>query len=386
MANNLPLENVIVLDLTNVLSGPFATQILSDLGAEVIKIEKPTGDDSRNFGPFIKKKSSYFISLNRGKKSIVLDLKKNNEDKIFFEKLLRKSDVLIENFKPGTLEKLGYTSSFFKKINPKIIQAKISGFGETGPKKEFPAYDIIVQAMGGLMSITGQDKNNNCRVGTSIGDIAAGLYAVIGILVQLIHRKDTDLGSRLDISMLDCQVAILENAISRFSVEKKIPHPLGTDHPTITPFGAFKTKDNYIVIAIGNQKLFKKFCKAIESKELFNDKFFKNNELRNKNLKKLRKFVEEKLKKENTDFWIEEFSEYEIPHSKINNIEEVTNNEQIISRDMILNYNYDSIKNLKISGNPIKLSFIKKKRKSKKSPELDEDREEIINKFKLNKL
>ena len=139
MTNNLPLKDVIVLDLTSILSGPFSTQILSDLGADVIKIEKPTGDDSRNFGPFIKKKSSYFISLNRGKKSIVLDLKKNNEDKIFFEKLLRKSDVLIENFKPGTLEKLGYTSSFIKQINPKIIQAKISGFGETGPKKEFPA-------------------------------------------------------------------------------------------------------------------------------------------------------------------------------------------------------------------------------------------------------
>tara|TARA_X000001036_G_scaffold412168_1_gene425469 strand:- start:199 stop:1359 length:1161 start_codon:yes stop_codon:yes gene_type:complete len=386
MTNNLPLKDVIVLDLTSILSGPFATQILSDLGADVIKIEKPTGDDSRNFGPFIKKKSSYFISLNRGKKSIVLDLKKNNEDKIFFEKLLRKSDVLIENFKPGTLEKLGYTSSFFKKINPKIIQAKISGFGETGPKKEFPAYDIIVQAMGGLMSITGQDKNNNCRVGTSIGDIAAGLYAVIGILVQLIHRKNTDLGSRLDISMLDCQVAILENAISRFSVEKKIPYPLGTDHPTITPFGAFKTKDSYIVIAIGNDKLFKNFCKAIGSKELFYDNFFKNNELRNKNLKKLRKLVEEKLEKKNTDFWTKIFSEYEVPHSKINNIEEVTNNEQVISRDMILNYNYDSIKNLKISGNPIKLSFVKKKRESKKSPELNENREEIINKFKLNEL
>ena len=230
------------------------------------------------------------------------------------------------------------------------------------------------------------DKNNICRVGTSIGDIAAGLYAVIGILVQLIHRKNTDLGSRLDISMLDCQVAILENAISRFSVEKKIPYPLGTDHPTITPFGAFKTKDSYIVIAIGNDKLFKNFCKAIGSKELFYDNFFKNNELRNKNLKKLRKLVEEKLEKKNTDFWTKIFSEYEVPHSKINNIEEVTNNEQVISRDMILNYNYDSIKNLKISGNPIKLSFVKKKRESKKSPELNENREEIINKFKLNEL
>ena len=217
--NKLPLSGIVILDLTNVLSGPFATQILSDMGAEVIKVEKPNGDDSRNFGPFVKGKSSYFISLNRGKKSIVLDLN-NKKEKMFFKKLLSQSDVLIDNFKPGTLEKFGFSSKYLSRQYPKLIQAKISGFGETGPMKFFPAYDMIVQAMGGIMSITG-NKDKVCRVGSSIGDITAGLYAVIGILLQLINRNKTKLGSRLDLSMLDCQVAILENAISRYSVEKK---------------------------------------------------------------------------------------------------------------------------------------------------------------------
>ena len=294
--NTLPLSGIIVLDLTNVLSGPFATQILSDMGAEVIKVEKPSGDDSRNYGPFVKGKSSYFISLNRGKKSIVLDLK-NKQEKTYFKKILSQSDVLIDNFKPGTVEKFGFSSKYLSKKYPKLIQAKISGFGETGRMNSFPAYDMIVQAMGGIMSITGNNKNELCRVGSSIGDITAGLYAVIGILLQLINRNKTKLGSRLDLSMLDCQVAILENAISRYSVEKKTPKPLGTDHPSITPFGAFKTLDGLIVIAIGNDKMFSKFCEVIGDKKLAKDKLFIDNNLRNKNLNLLRKKIEINLKK-----------------------------------------------------------------------------------------
>ena len=220
-SNKLPLEDIIVLDLTNVLSGPFATLILSELGAKIIKVEKPGGDDSRSYGPFIGNKSGYFISLNRGKK-YSFEFKKK-KDKSIFEKLLDKSDVLIDNFRPGVLEKIGFDWKFLSKNYPKLIHSKISGFGETGPLKDAPAYDIIVQAMGGLMSITGNEKNNFVRVGTSIGDIAASLFAVIGILSQLIKRNITNKGSKLDLSMLDCQVAILENAIARYTIEKKKP-------------------------------------------------------------------------------------------------------------------------------------------------------------------
>ena len=268
--NNLPLEGIVVLDLTNVLSGPYATMILRDLGAKIIKVEKPGGDDSRGFGPFVDEQSCYFISLNRGKKSILLDLK-SKKDKKIFEKLLIKSDILIDNFKPGTLEKIGYNWEYLSKKFPKLIHGKISGFGETGPLNDQPAYDIIVQAMGGLMSLTGQNSDNLVRVGTSIGDIASSLFCVIGILSQLIFRNNTNLGSKLDLSMLDCQIAILENAITRFSIDNVNPTPLGTDHPSISPFGAFKTKDDKIVIAIGNEKLFKKFCFLIDDSEMLID-------------------------------------------------------------------------------------------------------------------
>ena len=380
--NTLPLSGIIVLDLTNVLSGPFATQILSDMGAEVIKVEKPSGDDSRNYGPFVKGKSSYFISLNRGKKSIVLDLK-NKQEKTYFKKILSQSDVLIDNFKPGTVEKFGFSSKYLSKKYPKLIQAKISGFGETGRMNSFPAYDMIVQAMGGIMSITGNNKNELCRVGSSIGDITAGLYAVIGILLQLINRNKTKLGSRLDLSMLDCQVAILENAISRYSVEKKTPKPLGTDHPSITPFGAFKTLDGLIVIAIGNDKMFSRFCEVIGDKKLAKDKLFIDNNLRNKNLNLLRKKIEINLKKKSKEFWITKLQKNFIPCSQINTVKDLLNNKQIKDRQMILNYNDDIVKNLKVSGNPIKLSFLKTRKKSPKAPDLDENRENIMKDFKL---
>ena len=380
--NTLPLSGIIVLDLTNVLSGPFATQILSDMGAEVIKVEKPSGDDSRNYGPFVKGKSSYFISLNRGKKSIVLDLK-NKKEKTYFKKILSQSDVLIDNFKPGTVEKFGFSSKYLSKKYPKLIQAKISGFGETGRMNSFPAYDMIVQAMGGIMSITGNNKNELCRVGSSIGDITAGLYAVIGILLQLINRNKTKLGSRLDLSMLDCQVAILENAISRYSVEKKTPKPLGTDHPSITPFGAFKTLDGLIVIAIGNDKMFLRFCEVIGDKKLAKDKLFIDNNLRNKNLNLLRKKIEINLKKKSKEFWIKKLQKNFIPCSQINTVKDLLNNKQIKDRQMILNYNDDIVKNLKVSGNPIKLSFLKTRKKSPKAPDLDENRENILKDFKL---
>ena len=314
--NKLPLSGIVVLDLTNVLSGPFATQILSDMGAEVIKVEKPGGDDSRNFGPFVKGKSSYFISLNKGKKSIVLDLK-DNKEKTYFKKLLSHSDVLIDNFKPGTIEKFGFSQKYLSKEYPRLIQAKISGFGETGPMKFFPAYDMIVQAMGGIMSITGNNKKEFCRVGTSIGDITAGLYTVIGILLQLINRNKTKLGSRLDLSMLDCQVAILENAISRFSVEKKIPEPLGTHHPSITPFGAFETLNGLLVIAIGNDKMFYRFCEIIGAKKIAQNKLFINNNLRNRNLDLLRKQIEVILKKKKKSSGLKNFKKIRYPVHKL---------------------------------------------------------------------
>ena len=380
MENQLPLKGINILDLTQVLSGPFATLVLSDLGANVIKVEKSKGDDSRLFGPIKKNKSGYFISLNRGKKSIKLDLKEK-EDKRIFSDLIKKTDILVENFKVGVLDKLGFSWSKLKKNNPRLVYAKISGFGESGPYKNLPAYDVIVQAMGGIMSITGSSENNFTRVGSSIGDITAGLYCVIGILAALHERNKTNLGKKIDISMLDCQVAILENAITRYSVSKKIPHPLGTDHPSISPFGAFKAKNSAIVLAAGNQKIFENLCKAISRNDLIQEKKFLDNELRNKNLKLLRKQIEKTLITKNAEYWIKKLRTLEVPCCKIENVKNLIKNPQIQNRNMILDYVDDDFGKINVVGNPIKIEGVKESKVASKAPDLDQNRLQILKEF-----
>ena len=380
MENQLPLKGINILDLTQVLSGPFATLVLSDLGANVIKVEKSKGDDSRSFGPIKKNKSGYFISLNRGKKSIKLDLKEK-EDKRIFSDLIKKTDILVENFKVGVLDKLGFSWSKLKKNNPRLVYAKISGFGESGPYKNLPAYDVIVQAMGGIMSITGSSEKNFTRVGSSIGDITAGLYCVIGILAALHERNKTNLGKKIDISMLDCQVAILENAITRYSVSKKIPHPLGTDHPSISPFGAFKAKNSAIVLAAGNQKIFENLCKAISRNDLIQEKKFLDNELRNKNLKLLRKEIEKTLIKKNAEYWIKKLRTLEVPCCKIENVKSLIKNPQIQNRNMILDYVDDDFGKINVVGNPIKIEGVKESKVASKAPDLDQNRLQILKEF-----
>ena len=380
MENQLPLKGINILDLTQVLSGPFATLVLSDLGANVIKVEKSNGDDSRSFGPIKKNKSGYFISLNRGKKSIKLDLKEK-EDKRIFSDLIKKTDILVENFKVGVLGKLGFSWSKLKKNNPRLVYAKISGFGESGPYKNLPAYDVIVQAMGGIMSITGSSENNFTRVGSSIGDITAGLYCVIGILAALNERNKTNLGKKIDISMLDCQVAILENAITRYSVSKKIPHPLGTDHPSISPFGAFKAKNSAIVLAAGNQKIFENLCKAISRNDLIQEKKFLDNELRNKNLKLLRKEIEKTLITKNAEYWIKKLRTLEVPCCKIENVKSLIKNPQIQNRNMILDYVDNDFGKINVVGNPIKIEGVKESKVASKAPDLDQNRLQILKEF-----
>ena len=383
MNKKLPLDNINIIDLTKVLSGPFASLILSDLGANVIKVEPPNGDDSRKYGPFINNKSCYFISLNRGKQSMILDLKKK-EDKYIFEEMLLKSDVLLENYKPETLKKLGYSWKNLSKKFPKLIYAKISGFGESGSLSKLPAYDIVVQAMSGIMSITGSSKNNFSRVGTSIGDIAAGLYCAIGILSALYNRKTSKIGSKIDISMLDCQIAILENAIARYTVLKDNPIPLGTDHPSITPFGSFKTLDEKIVIAAGNDKIFNKLCDLISRNDLCKNKLFSNNLNRSNNINALRYEIEKSLELKKSKYWIKIFRMSGIPCSKINKISEVLKNPQLIERNMFLDYIESLNHKFKVSGNPIKINGIKESHIARKAPNLNQDKKKILKFFGIN--
>lgn len=378
--NKGPLSGLLVLDLTRVLVGPYCTMILSDLGARVIKVEAPgVGDDSRGFGPFIEDQSAYFMSLNRNKESIALNLKVE-EDKKIFEKILDKTDILVENFKPGTLTKWGYGWENLKDKYPKLIYASASGFGQTGPLKELPAYDMVVQGMGGLMSVTGQPNSEPTRVGTSIGDITAGLFTAIGINAALYDRQKTGKGMYIDVSMLDCQIAILENAIARYLSKGEIPKPMGSRHPSISPFEAFKTKDSYIIIAAGNDKLFEGMCKVFDL-ELYKDTKFKTNADRNKNIEELKKILEEKLKDKTTSEWCKVLEAKRIPCGPINNIKEAVESPQTKARNMIVSAMHNKIGEFKMAGNPIKMSSYEDKNTRGEIPNLDQHREKILKEF-----
>ena len=378
---NGPLKDLLVVDLTRVLVGPYCTMILSDLGARVIKIEAPEiGDDSRKFGPFVKDYSAYFMSLNRGKESIALNLK-NEDDKKIFEKILAKADILVENFKPGTLEKWGFGWKQVSKKYPKLIYASASGFGQTGPLKELPAYDMVVQGMGGLMSVTGQPNSEPTRVGTSIGDITAGLFTAIGINAALYDRQKTGKGMYIDVSMLDCQIAILENAIARYLSKNEIPKPMGSRHPSIAPFEAFKTKDSYIIIAAGNDKLFENLCNALDLKDLIMDEKYKSNSSRSENMNELKKILEQKLINKTTNEWVKNLESLKIPCGPIFNIKEAVENPQVEARNMIVKAYHKVIGDFKLAGNPIKMSTYKDKKTRGDIPDLDEHREKIIKEF-----
>ena len=376
-----PLKNLLVVDLTRVLVGPYCTMILSDLGARVIKIEAPEiGDDSRKFGPFIEEYSAYFMSLNRGKESIALNLKKE-EDKKIFDKILSKADILVENFKPGTLKKWGYGWEEINKKYPKLIYASASGFGQTGPLKELPAYDMVVQGMGGLMSVTGQPNSEPTRVGTSIGDITAGLFTAIGVNAALYDRKKTGKGTYIDVSMLDCQIAILENAIARYLAKNEIPKPMGSRHPSIAPFEAFKTKDSHIIIAAGNDKLFEKLCQVLNINNILKDEKFKTNSSRAQNMDELKKILEKELFTKSTNDWVSLMEKEKIPCGPIFNIKQAVENPQIKARNMIVNSYHKKIGEFKTAGNPIKMSNYKDEVKRGDIPDLDEHREKIIKEF-----
>jgi CoA:oxalate CoA-transferase len=373
-----PLENVKILDLTRVLAGPFCTMILNDLGAYVLKVEMPeTGDDSRAFGPFKNEQSLYFVSINRGKDSISLNLKTEKGRKILKE-LVEKFDVIIENYRPGTMEKLGLGYETLKEINPAIIYAASSGFGHTGPDSQKPAYDILAQAMGGVMSITGWPDSPPTRVGMSLGDITASLYTAIGINAALYHRALTGRGQKIDVSMLDCQVSILENALARFQVDGTSPKPLGNRHPTISPFQAFKAKDEYLVIALGNDSLWDKFCCCIERTDLTKDPRFVTNALRTKNIGELAVIIEDILGTRNAEHWYMVFEKAQIPYSPINTIDKVVTNRQVLSRNMIVEVEDKKAGMVKIAGNPIKMSSVPERTYRDPAPEVGEHNDLIF--------
>ena len=373
-----PLAGVTVVDLTRVLAGPYATMVLADLGARVIKVERPgTGDDARAIGPFIGGESAYFASVNRGKQSIALDLR-DPADRSVLMALLARADVLVENFRPGTLARLGLGWETLSARFPGLVLASVSGFGQTGPWAQRPAYDIIAQAMGGLMSVTGPEGGPPVRVGTSIGDIAAGLFAAIGILAALHDRARSGRGAHVDIAMYDCQLAILENAIARLTATGADPEPLGTRHPTITPFQAFRAADGLMVIAAGNDSLFRDLCAAIGAPDLAEDPRFRSNALRTAHARALEAELEARLRARPVAFWLARLEEAGVPAGPVCRVSEAIASPQAEARGMLVETVLASGATLRIAGNPVKLSTHPDLSPARPAPRLDQDRAEIL--------
>lgn len=351
-----PLQGIRVLDLTRVLAGPYCTMMLADYGANVIKIEPPkVGDDSRAYGPFVGKESAYFMSLNRNKRSITLNFKRQADIDLFKE-MVKQADVVVENYRPGTMEKFGLGYDVLKEIKPDLIYAACSGFGATGPYVHKPAYDIIVQAMGGIMSVTGPEGGEPTRVGASVGDIIAGLFTTIGVMMALHHRGQTGEGQKVDVGMLDCQVAVLENAISRYLVSGEVPQPIGNRHPSITPFAGYTAKDGHIIVGAGNDRLWEKLCHLIERTDLLADERFSTNLKRTQNVNEMKVILDAVFKVKTIDEWMEALEAAGVPCAPINTVDKVINDPQIKAREMIVELEHPVAGNMKVPGVPIKFS------------------------------
>ena len=330
--------------------------VLADLGAEVIKVERPgTGDDSRQIGPFVNGVSAYFASVNRGKASIALDLA-DDRDRARFEELLAEADVLVENFRPGAMGRLGYGWHDLHPRFPRLIYASVSGFGQTGPMAPLPAYDMVVQAIGGVMSITGEPGGQPTRVGTSIGDIAAGLFTAVGVCSALYERAATGEAAMIDVGMLDSQVAILENALARYTATGEVPGPIGSRHPSITPFGAFATADGSIVIAAANDALFRQLCAVLGVPELADDPRFATNPTRTEHHDALKVEMEIALARRPGHEWLDLLGDAGLPCGPINDIAAVLAHPQVQARNMVVTVDDPRLEGFAVAGNPIKNS------------------------------
>ncbi|HEX6442417.1 MAG TPA: CaiB/BaiF CoA-transferase family protein [Stellaceae bacterium] len=378
-----PLSGITIIDLSRILAGPYCTLLLAELGARVIKVEAPkTGDDARQYGPFTNGKSTYFASVNRGKESIVLDLKAP-DDRGIFDRLLDRGDALVENFRPGTMEKLGYGWDTLHKRYPRLIYAAASGFGHTGPYSHYPSYDMVVQGLGGIMSITGIPDGPLVRVGTSVGDLAGGLYTAIALNAALLHRERTGEATKVDVALFDCQLALLENAIMRYTTTGEIPGPMGARHPSITPFEAFATQDGHVIIAAGNDGLFVKLAQALDRPDLAENPLFKTNPLRNQHQPALKAEIEGVLTHGTTAHWIETLEKAGLPCGPVNNVAQALAHPQTEARNMLVEVDDPVTGRLQLAGNPMKLSAFADPSTRPAAPDLDADRAKILKELGL---
>lgn len=376
--SSAPLAGIIVIDLTHVLAGPFASHTLADLGATIIKVERPgTGDDTRAFPPFVQGESAYFAALNTGKKSIALDLK-TAPDKAILDRLLARADVVVENFRPGVMEKLGFGWADLHARLPRLIYGAVSGFGHTGPEAGKPAYDMVVQARGGVMSITGEEGGPPVRVGASIGDIIAGMYLTQGVLAALYDRERSGLGRKIDVAMLDSQFAIQEHAIAITSATGTPPGRTGARHPTITPFSTYRASDGFFVIAAGNDAMFRALCGAL-GLPIADDPRFATNAARCDNYALLKRRIEAVTLEQTAAHWIGVLEGAGLPTARVQDMAEVLRDPQILARNMVLRVEPNpGGPAFTAPGNPIKMTGLAEARQRPPAPHLDADRVAIL--------
>jgi crotonobetainyl-CoA:carnitine CoA-transferase CaiB-like acyl-CoA transferase len=350
------LSGVRVLDLTRMLAGPYATLLLSDFGAEVIKIEETEkGDEIRGMGPpFVNGQSPYFIAVNRGKKSLTLNLK-TQEGRELFYRLVQKSDAVIDNFRPGILEKLKCDYGILANLNPGIISCSITSFGEEGPLSQLPAFDLAIQAYSGAMSITGEPGHPPVRLGIPLGDLSGGMFGALAICAALNRRHVTGKGERISISLLDSLTSMLSYVAQYYLADGKVPGPQGSGHVSVVPYGAFKTKDIYIIVAVFTEKFWIGFCDAIGQVELADDPRFNKNALRVENRKTLEPILEEIFLQQAGKQWLERLEQKGIPCAPVNTVDETLSMEQLLRRNMLVSIDQSGIGEMTVLGSPIRV-------------------------------
>jgi len=349
------LADIRILDLTRMLAGPYGTQLLADMGAEVIKIENPSGDPMRNMGPhFSQGESAYFLSANRGKKSLTLNLKSTEGRQAFFD-LVAVSDVVFENFRPGVMERLGCSYQTLKELKSDIILCSISGYGQTGPRREQPAFDLVLQALGGGMSITGEPERVPVRMGLPVADLAGGMFGAMAVAAALHHRTQTGEGAHLDISLLDGQVSLLTYMAQYYFIGGEVPHSWGAQHENVVPYNAFATSDGSLVIAAFDEKFWRGVCRALELDELIEDPRFLTNDDRRQNREALNKLLAERFLTCPTAEWMDCLQEARVPAGPIQRIDEVLDDPQVMARNMRITVEHPTIGPLEMVGNPIKV-------------------------------
>lgn len=354
-----PLQGIRVLDLSRVLAGPYCTMVLGDLGADVIKVESSEGDETRGWGPpFVGEahgESAYYLCVNRNKRSIVVDFKTDDGGHILHE-LIKQSDVLVENFRPGTLSRFSLDFESASAINPRLIYCSITGFGQTGPLRDKPGYDFMIQAMGGLMSFTGEPGGEPMKVGVAVADLFAGQNAVIAILAALQARTLTGRGQHLDISLFDSQLGMLGNVASNYLISGDLPKRYGNAHANIVPYQSFQASDAWIIVAVGNDKQFEKLCAVIGKSELANDVRFTLNSRRVHHRDELLSILKPIFMQQTSSEWLSLLEQAGIPCGSINTLDKVFAEPQVDAREMLIQMQHDEIGDVRLVGSPLKFS------------------------------